>query len=131
MLTGNFTRELTDQRTGQLRAEVASVKAGQRAVQTRRQGEQLSKPVALFYRFATRGVALGLLLLVGLSSTAHAMPATREVAQRTVKSGQPVVHLTKLVGTGSTSDAWIGVAFIFVVVVLLTAMSTRQHRATA
>jgi hypothetical protein len=131
MLTGNFTRELTDQRMGQLRAEVASAKAVQQAVRTRRQGEQLSKPVALFYRIATRGVALSLLLLVGLSPPAHAMPAAREVVQKAVKSGQPAVHLTKLVGTGSTSDAWIGFAFIFTVVVLLTAISARRHSATA
>jgi hypothetical protein len=131
MLTGNFTRELTDQRMGQLRTEVASTHAVQRAVQSRRQREQLSKPVAWFYRIATRGIALSLMLLVGLSTTAHAMPAAREVVDKGAKSGHQAVPLTKLVGTGSASDAWVGFAFIFTVVVVLTAMSARRHSATA
>ncbi|MEA2509976.1 MAG: hypothetical protein QOG21_2058 [Actinomycetota bacterium] len=131
MLTGNFTRELTEQRVSQLGADVAAHRATQRAVRGRRRTEQLSKAGVIFYRLVTRAVALSLLLVVGVATAAHAMPLGQQAVTKAAKSAQPAVHLTRLAGTGSSGDAWLGFAAIVTVVVLLTAMSTRRRRATA
>jgi hypothetical protein len=130
MLTGNFTKELADQKANQFRTDAHAGGEVHRAVQNRRQRESLSKPVALFYRIATRSVSLSLLLVLGLSATAHAMPAAHEAVDKATKMGQPPAHLTKFVGTGTATDAWMGFAFILTLLVLLTATSARRRRAT-
>jgi hypothetical protein len=73
MLTGTFTRELTEQRVSQLRRDVAARRAAQRAVQSRRRTDRLSKTAVIFYRMVMRAAALSLLLVVGLATAAHAM----------------------------------------------------------
>lgn len=131
MLTGNFTGELSTQKMSQVQADVAAHRTAQRAVRTIRRHKELSRPAVMVYRMVLRAVALGLVLVVAVASAAAAMPAPREVSVKAAKSAQPPAHLPQLVGTGTPADAWLGLAGVVLVVLLLVAVSVRRRGATA
>jgi hypothetical protein len=129
MLTGNFTGELNRQRVNQLQAEVSHHRTVQKVTQRQRNHKQLTKPVVVVYRRALGAVALGLLLVLGLASTAIAMPQAPEPGPGVAGSAS-TSHVSTSVHTSSAWSVWLVLGLVGVAIVM-TALAKRRTTVTA